>query len=75
LASPLARAVAVTPDDTNELAEVTRALHCSVSGNAVVILQGDTAAVTLYLVAGALYPYRIKKVLATGTTATVHAMF
>jgi hypothetical protein len=71
VSAPAAKAVAVTPHDSNELADVTRALYVGGAGNAVVQFGDDSATVTLTgLQAGAVYPFRVRKVLSTGTTAT-----
>jgi hypothetical protein len=71
LSSPATRAVAITPHDSNDLADVTRGLYVGVSGDVRVILAGDTSAVTLTgLAAGMVHPLRVKRVLSTSTTAT-----
>lgn len=65
------RAVAVTPHDTNDLANVSRALWVGGAGNVAVILAGDSSAVTFTGVpAGTLLPLRVKRVMSTNTTAT-----
>lgn len=70
LTSPLEYGFAVTPHDTDELAQVTRELYVGTGGNlALELKHGDT--VTLNNVAdGSRLPYRAAKVLATGTTAS-----
>lgn len=73
---PATNAFAITPSDTNYLADAndkqfhTRGIMVTVAGNVVCIFAGDTAAVTLPLLAGVLYPFAIKKVNQTNTTAT-----
>lgn len=65
------RAVAVTPHDTNDLTNISRALWVGAAGNVSVILAEDSTAVTLVGVpAGTLLPLRVKRVRATNTTAT-----
>lgn len=65
------RAVAVTPHDTNDLANVARALWVGGAGNVAVLLSEDSSAVTFVgVAAGTLLPLRAKRVLSTGTTAT-----
>lgn len=65
------RAVAVTPNDTNDLAYTSRALWIGGGGNVAVILADDTNPVTFSGVpAGTLLPLRVKRVRSTGTTAT-----
>jgi len=66
--SPIRTAVAVTPHDTNELAQVSR-IFVGVAGNISVILADDSSAVTFKGVQGFL-PMLVKQVRATGTTAT-----
>jgi hypothetical protein len=72
--APYTRSVTITPSDSTDLAEVTRALyaskgsssHCSVS----VILGGDTDPITLELARGEIVPIRVKRVRVTNTDAT-----
>lgn len=60
----------ITPDDDEDLEKVTRAISCTEAGDVVVILENDTAAVTLGIVPG--YPLRVRarRVLETSTSAT-----
>lgn len=62
----------ITPDDNNELPFVTRGLCFVTAGDLHVITSKDVE-ITLpsgLLVAGIIHPARIKKLFATGTTAT-----
>jgi len=71
--APYTRAVAVTPSDTVDLTEVSRGLnvHSALASCPVkVMMQGDTVAVILQLQTGFIYPLRVSRVYATGTTAT-----
>lgn len=69
ISGPATRGVAVTPNDSTDLAFASRAISVNGSGDvAVVTLDGDTVTVTL--AAGVLHPIRAKRVLSTGTTAT-----
>jgi hypothetical protein len=71
LTGPLTNAVAITPHDSNDLAQTTRGLYVGVAGNVRVIFAGDTEAVTLTgLAAGMVHPFRVTRVLSTSTTAT-----
>jgi len=69
--APATRAVAITPHDTTELTETTRAIYVGGAGNIVMTLEGDTAAVTFVSVSsGSILPVRAKLVKSTSTTAT-----
>lgn len=72
---PAKSVVAVSPSDANDLAFVCKALLCTVAGNVSIIAQEDTAPVTIPLTVGQLLPVRVKRVRATGTTATVLALY
>lgn len=71
--SPPQRAATVTPNDSEDLPDVTKGIHCSAAGDLVAIFADDSSAVTLTLLAGTTYRYRLRRILATGTTATVVA--
>ena len=71
--APYNRAVTITPSDSVDLTEIPRALniHAATASTPVkVIMQGDTTAVTLQLQTGFIYPLRVSRVYATGTSAT-----
>lgn len=64
-------AVAVTPHDTNELANVTRAIYIGGGSGALKVDLVDSGTVTFSgLVTGTVLPVRAKKVYSTGTSAT-----
>ena len=74
------RAVAITPNNSTDLVETTRAIlvdhltlqHAMVS----VILSGDTAAVTMPIRTGVVTPIRATRIRATGTDAnTIVALY
>lgn len=72
LHSPATKAVAITPDDATDLAEPTRAIYTGTGGTLVCILLDDSAEVTFAnLPSGCILPCRIKRVKATGTTASM----
>jgi succinylglutamate desuccinylase len=61
---------AVTPNDTNELEYVAKALFIGTGGTLSLIAKEHTSAVSLTVGAGQIVPVRAKIVRATGTTAT-----
>ena len=76
LISGITQSVLVTPSgDVTDLTYVTRALHCNVAGNVAVLMAGDTVSVVKAVNAGVTYPWRVRRVLQTGTTATVVAEY
>ncbi len=71
--APYTRAVSVTPSDTTDLNEIPRGLHADGVGshhNVAVILEGDASSVIINMAKGHIMPLRVRRVLATGTTAT-----
>ena len=74
--APFTRAVAITPSDTEDLAEITRGLnvHKGTGGSTTsinVLLIGDAEPVIMTFQVGFVIPLRIRRVYATGTDATV----
>ena len=73
------RAVPVTPNDSANLPELTpKALWVSAAGTVTVIPAGqeaDTGVALGDLPAGTVIPIRVRRVMATGTTATVLALY
>lgn len=71
LDEPYANAAAITPDDANDLAHLTRAIYVGGAGNlAVVMLGGQTVTFTAPPV-GTVLRVRAARVKSTGTTATL----
>ena len=70
LTAPATRPEAITPNDDAELTRATRGLYVGQTGN--VRFQSVTGDVVTManMQGGILYPVRITKVFATGTTAT-----
>lgn len=69
--APATRVVVISPDNDEDLADTPRALWVGGGGALVLTALDDSAPVTIAAVpAGALLPIRVKRVLATGTTAT-----
>lgn len=63
------RCAAITPHASNEI-EPTRGIMVNVAGNVACRFEDDSADVTLTLAAGVVYPFAIRAVRVTGTTAT-----
>lgn len=72
LDSPAQKAFSITPDDSNDLATVTRAVYTGKGGTLVCILADDSTEVTFSSVpSGQVLPLRVRRVKATGTTAAM----
>lgn len=69
LESPAIRAFEITPSDTTDLAEVSRALNVNTSGTVRLTTIGGTTA-TVQIAAGVAFPIRTTRIWSTGTTAT-----
>ena len=71
-ASIARRAVAMTPSDTVDMTTYAKALYVGAAGNASVLTVGgeDTEAVTFANHPVGWLPVQVRRVLATGTTAT-----
>lgn len=67
--SPAPRAFAITPNDSADLTDHIRAIVIGGDGTLAYTAWDGTACTTNSLAAG-VYPLLIKRVLATGTTAT-----
>jgi hypothetical protein len=68
---PATYAVAVSPDDNNDIAYVSRAIYVGGAGNLeVVMLEGQTV-VFSGIAAGTLLPIRVTRVKSGNTTATL----
>jgi len=72
LDAPAQKAFSITPDDSTDLALTTRAIYTGKGGTLVCILLDDSAEVTFTnLPAGVVLPVRVRRVKATGTTASM----
>lgn len=69
LSSPITGAVAVTPNDSTDLAELTLALYIGVAGTLKVTMMDGTVC-TYGAIAAGRHHLRVKRVWATGTSAT-----
>ena len=68
-AAPASNAAAVTPDDSNDLSDVTRWLYVGGAGELTAVMDDGATAVFAAVPAGTLLPIRVSRVMATGTTA------
>ena len=69
LHSPATLIDEIFPDDQTELKNVTRALNVATSGT-VRVMTVDGTLGDVFIAAGGTFPVRVRRVLATGTTAT-----
>ena len=68
---PAAGGFAITPNDTANLLRETRGIYCGGDGDLHVLMADGLSEVTFKnLTSGGTHGYRLKKVFATGTTAT-----
>lgn len=65
----LDNALAITPNDTDTFAQAV-AVYVGTAGTVNCVPAGGNAAVTVTALAGAVLPFRVVEVNATGTTAT-----
>lgn len=70
LESPLGRMAAVTPNDSTNLTNETRALYVGTAGNVKITTVGGDAVTLPNLAAGVWHPIRAARVWSTGTTAS-----
>jgi len=70
ISAPAQRGFAITPSDSTDLAAETRGLWIGASGDlALVLASGDEVTIS-GAVGGSLLPLRVRRLKATGTTAT-----
>lgn len=69
LTSPITGAYAVTPNDATDLTEVTVNLYVGTAGTLKVTML-DGSVVTYGAIAAGRHPLRVKRVWATGTSAS-----
>jgi hypothetical protein len=70
LTSPAQSATAILPSDSTDLPRATRALYVGQAGDLKVRMVSGEVILFAGVLAGALYPLRVDRVLATGTTAS-----
>jgi hypothetical protein len=69
LTAPARAAIAITPSDSVPLPNTTRAIYVGQPGNLRVRLASDDVVTFVGVQGGAVYPFRVEQVMATGTTA------
>jgi len=69
LSTPATNVVEITPDDTADLASLTKALNVATAGTVRVTTEMG-ATTDVFIAAGVVFPLRVRRVWATGTTAT-----
>lgn len=65
--------VSITPHDDNQLARVSKGLFVGPNGGGagnLAVMWRDGTTTTLTALPPGVYPFRVRKVLSTGTTAT-----
>ena len=67
--APAGGAFAITPDDNNDLAIVTRGLYVGTAGNIKVTMANGDAVTITALAAGIVHPLRVKRVWSASLTA------
>lgn len=67
---PGTRLVSVTCSDTVDLTDIARGLVVKTAGDYPLLLDDDSASVTVYLAAGVVHPLRVKRVYSTGAAST-----
>ena len=70
LESPASHGFAVTPNDSSDLGDLTRAVYVGGGGTMVAILQSGAEVTLAGIAAGTMLPLRVRRIKATGTTAT-----
>jgi len=71
LNTPARYAEAVTPHNTNELTKLTRGLWVGTGGSVALVMADNPVSIILDNIPnGAWLPFRVRKVLSTGTTAS-----
>lgn len=69
LTSPATHAAEIVPDDGTDLQHLTRGLYVGATGTVVVLMASGQTVTLSNLIPGVIYPLRVARILATGTTA------
>ncbi len=70
ISAPAQRAFTITPSDAVDLAAETRGLWVGASGDLALVLASGDEVIVAGAVGGTLLPLRVRRVKATGTTAS-----
>lgn len=70
IVAPASTAFTITPDDVTDLPEITRSVFVGSAGNVSVVMHSGAQLTFQGLAAGTILPIRIRRLRATGTTAT-----
>jgi len=68
--SPAIHAFTITPNDSEDLAYVTRSIYVGVGGTIVLITAGGETVTLVNVQSGSVLPLRVSRVKATSTSAT-----
>lgn len=69
LTTPASAGETIVPSDTTDLNFATRGVYVGMTGTVVCVLLSGDEVVLNDMQAGAIYPLRVRRVKATGTTA------
>ena len=70
LNSPICGGFDITPDDGADIPTTTRAIMVSAGGDVAAVMKDGSSFTLPGLTPGVIYPVRVVRVMATGTTAT-----
>ena len=70
LDSPVEEGFNVTPNDSTDFEQFTRGIYVGVTGNLAIHTVRGSILTFVGLASGIIHPIRVRRVLATGTTAT-----
>ena len=70
LNAPADIAFAITPNDAADFSDTTRAIYVGSGGSMVAVLSSGTEVTFSGLQGGSIVPIRVRRIKATGTTAT-----
>ena len=70
LEAPAETGFPITPNDTTDLSETTRAVYVGNGGSVVAVLASGVELTLAGLQTGSIIPIRVRRIKATGTSAT-----